>query len=101
VDREAVVEFRRRSYIEVVEICRDAGLEPLFDGLEEGICPYLVPIVVSPGPARERVERRLVEGGWRVSHWPDLPPGLRERPGDAAFRLRENVMAVFLRPAVI
>jgi hypothetical protein len=94
--------FRRRNYTDVLNICRDEGLDALYGELEEGVCPYLVPVVAPPGEIRDKVTRILRGKGWRVSHWPDLPPDLdTDDDDDGAFWLRKNIMAVYLRPAVV
>jgi len=101
IEPAAVLDFRGRSYLEALVICEEEGFKPLYDGLEEGVCPYLLPIVAPPGMSRDRVTRRLEKFGYQVSHWPDLPKNLDGRPGDSALWLRENLMAVYLRPAMI
>jgi hypothetical protein len=99
--RGSIVGFRRQNYREVAEICTEAGLAMFRESLEEGVCPYIVPILAPPGKVRERVEERLERRGWRVNHWPDLPPDVADLRGDAALWLRRNIMAVYLRPAVV
>ncbi len=101
VDAGSAVSFRRRSYADVLGLCRAEGFETLYGELDEGVCPNLVPVVAPPGDSRDRITRVLRGKGWRVSHWPDLPPDLETVEDDGAFWLRKNIMAVYLRPAVV
>jgi len=101
VRRGPVVSFRRSAYREVVRICREEGLKTLFEDLPHGVCPYLVPVVAPRGEKRDRATRVLRKMGWKVSSWPELPGDLEEIDDDCASWLSEEVMAVFLRPAVV
>ncbi len=101
IDPVRAAEYRRRNYRAVAKIVGESGLKTLYPDPGGSVCPYLVPVVAGKTESRDRAGTVLRRMGWKVSHWPDLPPDLDKRKYAEAWWLRENIMAVYLRPALV
>jgi len=85
----AIVETRRRNYLQLLDALRDIAL-PVFDVLPAGVCPLSLPLRVRNKP--QVVERFLARGVDAVNMWfPNHPAGPVEAYPEVA-ELRSTVL---------
>lgn len=76
---KTILEKRRKNYLMLIDSIKDCKwLNPVFEGLPEGICPMHFPVLTKD---REYVRKRLESHGVPSYPWPyekDLPHKVRE-----------------------
>ena len=72
VDVAAEIERRRNLYLFLESQICDCGGAPVFEGLQPGVCPYVMPFRAS-NESISKIARRLRQLHLECHRWPDLP----------------------------
>src|SRR5207249_8745045 len=77
---EKIASQRRTNYLALVELIKHVpDVQPLFEALPDGVCPFVLPIHMNRPSARQ-ICASLQHSGIPAIQWPDLAPEVVAEP---------------------